>query len=75
MNKQIEEFERQEIIQKLIKSGYGDFVKTFIENESTIYTKKGARLNKSGACRALGCKVKQLEEKLKECRKILENDF
>jgi hypothetical protein len=38
--------------------------------ESEVYTKKG-RLNKSGACRILGWKPKELEEALDSCKDIL----
>jgi len=69
----LEDVERQELIQKLIDSGYGELVETLLLNETKVYTKKG-RLNKSGTCRVLGWKTKQLEDALKECRKILQND-
>lgn len=65
--------EREELIEKLRKYGYGDLVDAFLLNENRVYTKKG-RLNKSGACRVLECKPKQLEDALSACRKILEND-
>lgn len=66
----IEVFEQQECIQKLIDRGYGDLVEALLANESKCYTKK-SRLNKSGACRVLGWKTKQLEDALRECREIL----
>lgn len=62
--------ERGELIQKLIESGYGELVEALLYNENKVYTKKG-RLNKSGACRVLGWKTKQLEDSLAECRKLL----
>jgi hypothetical protein len=70
----IEALEREELIKKLEKAGYGKLIKALIENEGTAYTKKG-RLNKSGACRALGWKTKELEDALKTCREILSSDF
>jgi len=70
----LEEMERQELIQKLIKSGYGDIVKVLLENDNKVYTKKG-RLNKSGACRKLKLKTKQLEDKLEEMKDLLKKDL
>lgn len=69
-----EALERQELIQKLIDNGYGWLVEAFLTNESKIYTKK-TRLNKSGACRVLGCKPKVLEDAIAKCREILEADL
>ena len=66
--------ERQELIQKLRANGYGEIVDALLENETKVYTKKG-RLNKSGACRELGLKTKQLEDKLLEMRELLKDDF
>jgi hypothetical protein len=66
--------ERQESLDKLVKSGYRDMIEAFLLNESKVYTKKG-RLNKSGACRVLGWKTKQLEDAFNECRKILGYDI
>lgn len=62
--------EIEEVIQKLISSGHGNLVDAFLLNENKVYTKKG-RLNKSGACRLLKCKPKELEEKLEKCREVL----
>lgn len=73
-NDLIEVLERQEIITKLANKGFGDFVEALLANEKLVYTKKG-RLNKSGACRVLGWKGKQLEDALKECREILRKEF
>jgi hypothetical protein len=69
-----EHIERQELINKLIENGYGDIVKAMIEDEKKVYTKKG-RLNKSGACRKLKIKAKQLEDKLAEMRELLKKDM
>jgi hypothetical protein len=66
--------ERDELIQKLIERGYGELVEALLDNENRVYTKKG-RLNKSGACRVLGWKTKQLEDALEECRDILKSDL
>lgn len=66
--------EKQEIIQKLVEKGYGELVEIFLMHESSVYTKRG-RVNKSGACRVLGWKPKELEDALLECRKILGEDF
>ena len=74
MSNIIDEIERQELIQKLIKNGYGDIVQVLLENENKVYTKKG-RLNKSGACRKLKLKTKQLEDKLQEMKNLLKTDL
>jgi nucleoside-diphosphate-sugar epimerase len=66
--------EQQELIQKLVDKGYGDLVNMLLMNESKVYTKKG-RINKSGACRMLGWKPKELEEAFIECKKILGDDL
>lgn len=70
----IDYFERQELIKKLIDNGYGDIVEAFLEDEKKVYTKKG-RLNKSGACRRLKMKAKQLEDKLAEMKDLLKKDL
>lgn len=69
-----EVLERQELIQKIVDSGYGDLVEALLLNESKVYTKKG-RLNKCGACRILGWKSKQLEDALEACKTILGKSF
>jgi len=69
-----DQIERQELIDKLIQSGYGDIVAAFLDDEKQVYTKKG-RLNKSGACRKLNLKSKQLEDKLAEMRELLKLDL
>lgn len=68
-----ESLERQELIQKLRDKGYGELVEALLVNEKDVYTKKG-RLNKSGACRVLNWKTKQLEDALRECYAILRAD-
>lgn len=70
----VEFLEKEELINKLRKSGYGDLIDAFLLNETKVYTKKG-RLNKSGACRVLKIKPKQLEDMLKCCREILDQDL
>ena len=62
--------ENQELIEKLVASGFGKLVDAFLLNDSKVYTKKG-RLNKSGACRVLKCKPKELEEAIKACQELL----
>jgi hypothetical protein len=69
-----EHIERQELIKKLIDNGYGEIVQALLEDEKKVYTKKG-RLNKSGACRKLRLKAKQLEDKLSEMRDLLKKDL
>lgn len=70
----LEFLERQELLQKLTDRGYGKLVEIMLLNEGKVYTKKG-RLNKSGACRILGWKPKQLEDAIDKCREILEEDL
>lgn len=70
MNSEIENIERQELIDKLKRAGYGPLIEMLLNNENKVYTKKG-RLNKSGACRVLGWKSKQLEDALLACREVL----
>lgn len=70
----IDLLERQELIDKLIKNGFGEIVEALMENDFDCYTKKG-RLNKSGACRVLDLKTKQLEDKLNEMRDLLKTDL
>jgi pyridoxal/pyridoxine/pyridoxamine kinase len=70
----LELLERQELLQKLTEAGYGDLIEALLLNENKVYTKKG-RLNKSGACRVLGWKTKQLEDALEACREILKESY
>lgn len=70
----IDILEQQEMIDILIKRGFGELIDAFLMNESQVYTKKG-RLNKSGACRVLGCKTKELEDKLQECKNLFPDLF
>lgn len=70
----VDSLEKQELIQKLMESGFNKMVEALLYNENKVYTKKG-RLNKSGACRVLGWKTKQLEDALRECRKIVGEDL
>jgi hypothetical protein len=75
MSKNLTEvLEQQELIQKLIDNGYGELIDALLMNESKVYTKKG-RLNKSGACRVLGWKTKQLEDAIEECRLLFPDLF
>lgn len=66
--------ENQELIQKLIDSGYGKLVDAFLLHDGKVYTKKG-RLNKSGACRVLKCKPKELEDAIKACQELLKAEL
>ena len=72
-NNFVEILERQELLDILEKSGLGKHIEALLMNETKVYTKKG-RLNKSGACRVLGLKPKQLEEFLSKCRHIIKFD-
>lgn len=69
-----ESIEQQELIEKLVGSGYGKLVEVLLDGNSEVYTKKG-RLNKSGACRVLGWKPKELEQALEKCREVLGDVF
>lgn len=69
----IESLEQEELIQKLIENGYGELIEALLMNENKVYTKKG-RLNKSGACRVLGWKTKELEDALLACKEILKDE-
>ena len=73
MANMVESIERQELIQKLIDNGYTELVEALLFNEGKCFTRRG-RQNKSGCCRVLGWKTKQLENAMKECRKILGED-
>jgi nucleoside-diphosphate-sugar epimerase len=66
--------EQQEVIEKLIEKGYGEMIDALLTNEASVYTKKG-RLNKSGACRVLGWKTKELEDAIEECRSLYPEFF
>ena len=69
----LEVIEKQEILDILEKNGMGKEIETLLLNESKAYTKK-CRLNKSGACRILGMKPKELDEFLKKCRDVIKAD-
>jgi hypothetical protein len=62
-----------EMLEKLKEGGFEHLVDAFLLNEKKVYTKKG-RLNKSGACRVLGCKPKDLDEAMRRCKEILSSD-
>ncbi len=66
--------EINELLDKLRTNGFSEFVDAFLLHETKVYTKKG-RLNKSGACRVLDYKPKQLDDILASCRKLLEKDI
>lgn len=72
-NKFLEGVENNELLNILENSYLKEKINLLLSNESLVYTKKG-RLNKSGACRILNMKNKELETFLEECRKILEVD-
>jgi hypothetical protein len=69
-NNFIEVIESQELLQKIEGAGYAKIVELFLMNENKVYTKKG-RLNKSGACRILKCKPKELDDLLKKLKDII----
>lgn len=72
-NKFLEGIENSELLDILENSYLKEKINLLLSNENLVYTKKG-RLNKSGACRILNMKNKELETFLEECRKILEVD-
>lgn len=72
-NKFLEGIENGELLQILENSYLKEKISLLLSNENKVYTKKG-RLNKSGACRILNMKNKELEIFLEECRKLLEVD-
>ena len=74
MTEFIRELEIKELIDKLVQHGHGDIVNAFLLNDTKCYTKKG-RLNKSGACRVLDFKPKQLDDTFALMRKLLEPDL
>ena len=69
-NNFVEVIESQELLQKIEKAGYAKIIELFLMNENKVYTKKG-RLNKSGACRILKCKPKELDDLLKKLKDII----
>ena len=73
-NNSFSQLENQELIQKLIDSGYSNIVDAFLLNDQKVYTKKG-RLNKSGACRVLKCKPKELEDAILACKELLRKEM
>ena len=70
----VDGIERAELIQKLIDAGYGDKVDALLSNENKWTTKKD-RLNKSGACRVLDVKPKELEQMIEKWKEILGADL
>lgn len=73
-NNPFDQIESQELIQKLIDNGFGSVVDAFLLNDTKVYTKKG-RLNKSGACRVLKCKPKDLEDAIIACQELLKKEL
>jgi len=73
MQSLIESIEVQELIDKLKAGGHSKLVEILLNNNK-VYTKKG-RLNKSGACRIMKLKPKELEDALAACREILQNEM
>ncbi len=69
-NKFLDGIENAELINLLENSAVREKINTILLNESIVYTKKG-RLNKSGACRILNMKPKELDDFLVECRDII----
>lgn len=72
-NRFLEGIESNELLNILENSYLKEKINLLLSNENLVYTKKG-RLNKSGACRILDMKNKELETFLEECRKVLEVD-
>ena len=70
----VDGIERAELIQRIIDAGYAEEVDALLTNESKWTTKKD-RLNKSGACRVLDCKPKELEQLIEKWKEILGPDL
>ena len=70
----IDILEREELLQKLRDAGHGELIDALLMHEQKCYTKR-SRLNKSGACRVLNWKTKQLEDALEACREILKDSI
>jgi hypothetical protein len=69
--------EYQEMVDILAANGHTEIVQALYheaDSGTKVYTKRG-RLNKSGACRAMDCKPKELEDKLRKCRVLLGPDW
>jgi hypothetical protein len=73
-NDPVELLENKELIDKLRSNGYGEIIDTFFNNDDEIYTKRG-RVNKSGMCRTLQCKPKELDDIFTKWRQILANEL
>jgi hypothetical protein len=73
-NDPIELLENQELIEKLRKSGFGDIINKLLNNEDRMYTKRG-RVNKSGACRVLNWKPKELDDLFAKFKEILKDEI
>jgi hypothetical protein len=70
----LEDLEIREVIQKLIDNGHRKIIEALLANESKVYTKKG-RLNKSGLCRVLGWKTKQVEDEFEKMKELCKGDL
>lgn len=70
----VDGIELKELIQRLIDAGYGTEIDLLLRNETKWSTKRD-RLNKSGACRVLGKKPKELEQMTTKWREILGVDL
>lgn len=69
--------ERKELLDLLMKNGFDkilDILYSDNQADNKIFTRKG-RLNKSGACRALNMKQKDLDEWFEKCKTILGEDW
>lgn len=69
-NKFLDGIENSELITLLENSNLSEKINTILLNENIVYTKKG-RLNKSGACRVLNMKPKELDDFLVACKEVL----
>ena len=70
----IKEIENKELIQKLIDHGFGKIVEAFIQSGNKMMT-RNSRVNKSGCCRTLDLKVKQLDSCFELMRDLLREDL
>jgi len=73
-NDPLELLENQEMIDKLRRAGYSEVIDKIFNNDDECYTKK-SRVNKSGICRALGIKPKELDDMFFKWAEILKNEL
>jgi hypothetical protein len=79
IDKNLNQIEVQELIQKLIDNGMKDFIDMMLLQEHAVYTRKG-RINKSSCVREMSkhskkpFRSKDLEDIFMKCQEILFKD-